>query len=51
MESTEKKKVEKQDLRKNPDKYFVKPFNPETHERVWVTFLNGTAGWVERRRK
>lgn len=45
-----KEKPIKADLRTNPDKFKIKPFNPDTHERVLVTFANGTTGYLERKK-
>ena len=50
QEGSDKKKPEKHDLNKNPDKYRVRIFDPSHYERVLQVFPNGSTGWVERRK-
>jgi len=47
----DKKRMEKADLNKNPDKYRVKQFDPSNYELIKTQFPNGTFGYVERKKK
>jgi hypothetical protein len=47
----EKKRPEKADLSRNPDKYKVRKFDPLKYELVKIQFSNGTTGYVERKKR